>query len=87
MTEAVTPPSHCLWCRFHPDTRKVFVFFIVLAALVAVARGVEEPSAKSAATRPHKKHIRVVPLATKSEKRPVAVESPFPLLIEKEPTR
>ncbi len=88
MSEATTLPTRCPWCQFHPDTRKVFAFFVVLAALVAVSKGLDEPGSKAAHV--HKKQIRLVPMApmaTESAKHPTAAEKPLPLLIEKEPIR
>jgi len=82
MSEVESTPPRCLWCRFQPDTRKVFFFFFVLAALIAAAKGVEDPSLKSARAR--KKQIHVVPMATTPDKRSKAMEGPLPLLIEKE---
>lgn len=81
-------PERCSWCRFHPDTRKVFALFMVLLLMIAVSRGSSESCVKS--TVPQKEQIRLIPMGTKTDENGKVVESPIPsqpYVIEMESTQ
>jgi hypothetical protein len=69
----------CLWCRFEPDTRSVFLFFSVLVVLIAVAHATTGSSPQSGVMSSHKTHVRVVPMATTPKKHSDVTKTPHPI--------